>query len=271
MPNQTSETSFSYSDGLSMEVSTDNGSSWLDVGVMADGASFTYNYDKSELEAGNAENPDPLAKNMTLAMAPSELWTWKSQSIEKLSAGLFTRTAVAGTLVSGAEQVAASGDWSFDRIIMLDGQNASGAEPTINSITGSVDGAGSSDDYDMVQVAGGWGIVPRDGTNFATESQALTVDYDYTPASMYELTAGTTSKVLVPYMCRFTHWTDDALTEYDYRVTAYRVTPDAGGLVFNKLGAKSDNDLDTWTVALTAEVDTGLADGSQLFKIEQEY
>lgn len=267
---QTSKQDFSYSDGLSFEISTDNGSSWFDIGVMGDGATFTFNYEKSDLEAGNAENPDPFAKDLTLAMAPSDLWTWSSEAIEKLGAGLFTRTAVAGTTVSGAEQVVASGDWSFDRVIMLDGQNSDGSEPTINSVTGSTDGAGATDDYDVVELAGGWALVPRDGTNFTTELQSLTIDYDYTPAAMYELTAGTTSKVLVPYQCRFTHYTNDDLTTYDYRLTAFRVSPDSGGLVFNKLGAKSDNDLDTWTVAMTAEIDSGLADGSQLFKIEME-
>jgi hypothetical protein len=267
---QTQVKKFGYSDGLSFEISTDNQTTFKDVGVMGDGAQFTFNYDKSELEAGNAENPDPLAKNLKLSIAPSDLWTWDSEAIEKLGAGLFTRTAVAGTLVEDFVQDVLSGDWSFDRVIMLSGQNYDGSEPVINSVTGSVDGAVGADDYDLVSVAGGWGLIPRDGTVFTTEVQDIEIDYDYTPAAMYELTAGTTSQVLVPYVVRFTHWTDDALTTYDWRLTVFRVSPDSGGLVFNKLGAKSDNDLDTWSVAMTGEVDSGLADGSQLFKLEME-
>ena len=268
MPVQTSKTNFSYSDGLSFEISTDAGSSWLDVGVMDDGASFTFNYDKSELESGNAENPDPIAKNLKLALAPSGLWTWNSAAISALGAGLFTRTAVAGTLVSDASQAVLSGNWSFDRAILLANQNFDGSEVTIVSVTGSVDGAGSADDYDIAEIAGGYSVIPRDGTNFTTEVQTLTIVYDYTPAAHYVLAAGTTSKVLLPFVCRFTHYTNNALTTYDYRLTAFRVSPDSGGLVFNKLGAKSSNDLDQWTVAMTAEIDSGLADGSQLFKVE---
>ena len=269
MGDQTVKQKFSYPDGVSMEISTDNGSTWLDVGVMMDGFSATYDYSVSEVEFGNAENPDPQAKNLKLSLSPSELVSWDSQVVEQLSAGLITRTVVAGTLVSGEDQVVASGDWEFGKGILLTGQNATGTAPTINSVTGSVDGLAAADDYTLVKLPGGWYLQPLDGTNFTTEAQSLTINTDYTPAAGYNLSSGTSSKVLVPYWVRFTHYTDDALTTYDYSLDAYRVYPNAGGLVFNKLGAKSDNDFDTWTVALTAERDSGRADGSQLFTIFQ--
>ena len=267
---QTSKTDFSYSDGLSFEISTDSGSTWLDVGVMEDGASFTFNYDKSELESGNAENPDPLAKNLTLAMAPSPLWTWDTEAIEALGAGLFTRTVVAAAEVTGASQAVASGNWAYETGILIKNQMGDGTAPTINSVTGSIDSTLTlGTDYYLVNGSGGWSIVVTDSVDVTTEAQTITIGYDYTPAASTVLTAGTTSKVLLPFQCRFTHWTNDVLTTYDYRLTAYRVSPDSGGLVFNKLGAKSSNDLDTWTIAMTAELDSGLADGSQLFRIEQ--
>lgn len=270
MPVQTTAENYKAPDGLRFDISTDGGSSWEDIGAMGDGVEFTYNYTKTEVEFGNAANPDPLAKNQQLAMTPSDLYTFKSSALGKVGAGLFTVTAVAGTLVSGAEQIVTSGNWAFDEGIELDGQNANGTAPTINSVTGSVDGAGAADDYTTVLVDGKWRLVPLDGTNFITEDQDLTIDYDYTPAAMYETTAGTTTKVLVPYQCRFTHYTDSSMTTYDWRMTVYRVTPDSGGITISKKGAIGDNTYDTWTLAITGDIDTGLADGSQLFKLEQD-
>lgn len=267
MGNQTNETDYSYSDGLSFEISTDGMSSWLDMGVMENGASFSPTFDKSDLEAGNAEDPDPLAKNQTITMSPSALWTWKSANIAAISGGLYNRTAVAGTETTD-DQVVASGDWSFDNAILLTGQNGDGTEPTVNSVTGSTDGAGSADDYDTALINGGWYLIPRDGTNFTTESQSLAINVTYTPAAMYEITTGETTTVLEPFAARFTHWTNDALTEYDWRMTIYRVTPNS--VTMEKLGAKSDNDLDSWTIELEGEVDTSRTSGDQLFKMEME-
>lgn len=268
MADQTFKTDYSTSDGLRAEVSIDNGSSWLDFGVLEDGATFTYDFDAPEIEKGNAADPPLIAKNQTLTMAPSELNSWDSEVISALSNGLISLTAIAGTPVAGGTQLVASGDWSFDKGIYLTGQNASGLAPTINSVTGSIDGAGTADDWDISEQAGGWYLVPRDGTNFTTEVQTLTIDSDYTPAAMNELTAGSSSHVLESVWVRFTHHDTTALTTYDFRITCYRVYLNSG-LAFTKLGAKSGNNYDTWTASMVAKRDSGLADGSQLFKIEQ--
>lgn len=265
--NQTVKEYLSYPDGVKMEVSTNSGSTWIDAGIMADGFSATYQYDLTDKEFGNAADADKQAKNMSLAIAPSNLYSWDSEAMEAFSAGMITRTAVAGTLVSGATQVLSSGGFSLNTAYLLDGQNATGLVQTINSVTGSVDGALSSGTgYEMVQVAGGWAITLLSGVTLA---QNVTIDYDYTPATGYEMTAGESSKVLDPYQIRLTHYTNDAFTTYDYRMEIFRVFPDAGGLVFNKGGALSDNDFDSWTVSITGELDSGLASGSQLFKVFQ--
>lgn len=266
MGDQTVKEKFSTPDGLSMEITLDSGSTYLDAGVMDDGASFIHEYDAPQVEFGNQQNPAPIAKNQKLQMNPSEIVSWDSEVLTALSAGLVTRTAIAGTPVAGATQLIASGDWEFDKMILLEGQNASGLVPTINSVTGSVDGAGAADDWTTVQGAGGWFLIPLDGTNFTTEVQTLTIDYDYTPASGYNLTAGTTSQVLTEVGVRFTHYTNDALTAYDWRITCPRVFPN-GGITLNKLGSKSGNDYDKWSIALTAERDNTQTDGEQLFTL----
>lgn len=270
MPVQTNKVANSVSDGVRMDYSKDSGSSWNDCGVMDDGFNWTYDFETSELEWGNAENPDPIAKNLVASISPSELRTFDPQVIEGLSAGLISREVIAGTLVSGEDQVVASGDWGFETGILLTGQNASTAVPTINSVTGSVDGAGAADDWTTVLLPGGWHLVPLDGTNFTTEAQTLTINSDYTPAAQENLYSGTTSKVLAPVQVRFTHYTDDAFTVWDYRITFFRVSPSSGGLTINKLGAKTANDYDSYSIALRAQIDSGLADGQQLFKIEQK-
>ena len=269
MADQTVKTKFSTSDGLRGEISTDDGSTWADFGVMDDGATFTYDFDAPPIEWGNAADPDLIAKNQKLTMAPSALNSWDSDIMVALSNGLFTLTAVAGTIVSGATQTITSGNWEFDKGILLEGQNASGLVPTINSVTGSVDIAGAADDWTTVLGAGGWYLVPLDGTNFTTEAQILVIDYDYTPSSMNEITAGSSTKTLTAVQVRFTHHDDDTLTTYDFRLTCYRVFLNSG-LSLTKMGAKSGNNYDSWTVGLTATRDSGLSDGSQLFKLEQK-
>jgi len=266
MGDQTVKEKFSTPDGLSFELSLDNMSTWKDVGVMDDGANFVHEYDAPPVEFGNQQNPSPIAKNQKLQMDPSELISWDSEVMAALSAGLVARTAITGSLVEGAEQVVASGDWGFDKMILLSGQNAAGTVPTINSVTGSVDGAGDADDWTTVEGAGGWYLVPLDGTNFETEAQTLTIDTDYTPASGYNLKAGTSSQTLTSVAIRFTHWTDDALTLTDWQMTCPRVFPN-GGLNLTKLGSKSGNEFDKWSIALTAERDNTQTDGEQLFTL----
>lgn len=266
---QTPKVANSVSDGVRMDVSSDSGSTWLDCGVMDDGMAWTYDFETSELEWGNAENPDPIAKNLVATVSPSELRTFEPQVIEELSAGLITREVVAGTLVSGATQDVLEGNWGFDTGILLSGQNANTTVPTINSVTGSIDGAGAADDWTTVLLPGGWYLIPLDGTNFTTEAQDLVIDSDYTPAASENLYSGTTSKVLAPVLVRFTHYTDAAFTVYDYRITFYRVALASGGLTVNKLGAKTANDYDSYTISLRAQIDGGLADGRQLYKEEK--
>lgn len=267
---QTNTKKYSYPKGVALEVSTDSGSSWKDVGVLSDGVSWTFNYDLSEIENGNQVDPDAQAKNMSVSIAPTALRSWGTDVVAALSAGMITREVIAGSLVSGASQIVSSGDWGFDEGILLDGQNGDGTAPTINSVTGSVDGAGAADDYDVYKGSGGWYLVPLDGTNFDTESQSLTINYDYTPAEGSYLYAGSSSKVLDYIQARVRHYTDDALTTYDYEALFYRVRPDAGAITMTKSGALSGNGLDEWSIAMTGELESGNADGKQLFRIYQE-
>jgi len=124
-------------------------------------------------------------------------------NMEQLFKGLVTRTTVAGTPVSGADQVVASGDWSYDKFIEIENQNNDLSKPTINSVTLGIDGAiVLNTDYTIGQDAGSgrWGILIRDSVTVTTEAQSVTINYDYTPAASQVLTGGTSKTAATRYV-----------------------------------------------------------------------
>ena len=103
-----------------------------------------------------------------------------------------TTSNVAGTPVAGATQVLSSGSWDVNIAYKIENQNGDGSALTINSVTGSVDGAlTANDDYDIVKLSDGdYAIVLQDvasATNLTTIVQDITVDYDYTPNAREDL------------------------------------------------------------------------------------
>lgn len=267
MAAQTTTEDYIFPDGVAFEVSTDDGSSWYDLGVLAAGAVVTYNYDKVETGSGNKGKLCSRAKNETIALAPSALWSWNLQNISKLSGGLFNYTAVAGTPVAGATQVEASGDWSYNQFILIENQNADASAITVNSVTGGTDGLLVVDtDYYVGQNAKGeYGVFVIDSATVTTEAQTMTIDYDYTPATGKTITAGTSSVVLSRVWCRLRHYTDTALTTYDIECKVYGCDLDAG-IGFNLKGANEDG-VDEVTLSMTGNVDTSLTDGAQLLEL----
>lgn len=109
--------------------------------------------------------------------------------------GLSILTNIAGTPVAGATQSLTSGEWSAEKFIAFANQNGDKSKPSVNSVTGSVDGAlTEGDDFIITESAEGsgiWGLVfrdPADATNLTTISQDITIDYDYTPNQSKKLT-----------------------------------------------------------------------------------
>lgn len=131
-------------------------------------------------------------------------------NIELMNGGQVVTTLVAGTPVAGHLMVIASGDFAINTPYELDGQNASGAVPTINSVTGSVDGAMVlGTDYNMVKMANGnWAIVPLTGVTLA---QTITVDSDFTPSASKVTTFNATGIKSGVYM-RITNTNEDGNT-----------------------------------------------------------
>lgn len=127
-------------------------------------------------------------------------------NLEQLFKGLVTRSTQAGTPVTGASQVVASGKWLYDKFIELTNQMNDLSKPTITSVTLGTNGAiVLNTDYFVVKDAGTgrWGIVIRDSTTVTTEAQSVTIVYNYTPAAAQVLTGGS-SKTATPRYVRIT-------------------------------------------------------------------
>jgi len=111
--------------------------------------------------------------------------------LEQLEQGLLNLALTAAAPIAGATQVHLSGAWDQLDFLLVENQNGDGSVLTINSVTGSVDGALTvNDDFEIVQDGQGrTGIVLNlAGTLLTTIVQDITVDYDYTPNASKDLT-----------------------------------------------------------------------------------
>lgn len=128
-----------------------------------------------------------------------------------MSGGMINVTNVAGTLVSGAEFTLAQTEWEFDKVVELAGQNSDGTAPTINSVTGSTDGATS--DYKLVKLPNGnWGVSIDNGGAITTVAQDVVVDYDYTPSASKSVTFNSTG-ILQDRFMRLTNTNQNGKTK----------------------------------------------------------
>ena len=146
-----------FPDGVALEVSDDDGVTFFSLGVMATGTTATYNYDKIITESGNAGTLKSRIKNQTMAIAPSALYTQDPEIWEKFSGGAFSFTSIAGTPVAGAIQATDGTNIAFEQFIKIENQNFDLSAITINSITGSVDGAlvgGGTDFFELLNAGG---------------------------------------------------------------------------------------------------------------------
>ncbi len=126
-------------------------------------------------------------------------------TLENIFKGIIAKTSVAATPVAGASQVIASplvaNEWTE-----LTYQNGDETQPTINSVTGSVDGALTlNDDFHIVQnpSTGKWGIIFNTvaiGPTLTTLTQTATINSDYTPAASKVATGGTNQTATPRYV-----------------------------------------------------------------------
>lgn len=273
MPKQTELQKIVYPDGLHFGISDDDGASFADVGVMGSAVQFTLNGELTQVFTQNAGATEKVWRNMSMAVAPGDLLSWDSSILEKIMGGLFVRTAVAGTPVVDDLQIILPG-YVYSKIYNFEKQQASGAVPSAISLAQeSAVGSGVystplvlDTDYHIVRNGNGeWGVVLLD-TATVDNTLGVQITYSYTPAAGAYLKAGTTRHILSNIAVRFRHYTDTDLGLYDFEVYLYKVSADPGSLVLNKRGANEDG-VDTWTIGLTADIDTDRTDKDQLVSI----
>lgn len=100
MPRQTSGKTIVFPDGFQMSINS--GIGYEDVGVMAAGATMTFNWDEVNIDAGNYEDLSDYAINSRAALQPSALWNWDPAVIANVFPG-FLKTSVAVSPTGGTD------------------------------------------------------------------------------------------------------------------------------------------------------------------------
>jgi len=189
-----------------------------DVGIVKN-VKFTEELTFTDRGADNAELVRFLRKVRAVVTGDQE--ELDLSVLFKVRGEMDTYSTVAGTPVSGAEQVVVSGDWGYNDFILIENQNHDLSALTINSVTGSEDGLLTEDtDYFVGQdPIGRTGIFIIDSANVTTESQSITIDYDYTPAAKRVLESGGNLIQLTPKVVRLTNTNQEGKT---YKLTLWK-------------------------------------------------
>lgn len=122
-----------------------------------------------------------------------DMWESDLIKIAAMRGGIDTVVQTADTPVASATQTIVSGTWAYDVPFEIEGQNADGTAPTINTITGGTDGLlVIRTDYVLQKDASTnkWSVVFTDSVTITTLAQAMVIDYDYTPAAITEVFTG---------------------------------------------------------------------------------
>jgi hypothetical protein len=235
--------------------------------LFANGVTFQKNVESTAIEFDDVGTVQEEVSTETVDISFDSGRILDMDFVADVSGGMSSVTAVAGTLVSGATYTAASGDWLFDKFILLPGQNANGSKQTIATVVGSVDGAlVAGTDYEVVNMDGlGWGITIHDSVTVTTEAQNVIVTYAYTPAVQKIMKTGG-NKVIGALEVKFeTIDADGKAVIYDF----YKVYPN--GSFGHGFSPENSSEPITMPMAFVAKKDTNRSVGDQLFSVTRNY
>src|SRR3989338_5301237 len=121
-----------------IEVGDDSGS-LLDLGAVRN-VKFTGRQERIKVDS---DNKGTIINKVRITGVVDFDWLEPGHmpNLEQLFKGLVTRTTQAGSLVTGASQVVASGKWIYDKFIELQNQMNDLSKPTITSVTLGTNGA----------------------------------------------------------------------------------------------------------------------------------
>lgn len=281
MPAQTTKKSYVYfPDGCKVEYSTD-GTTYVDMGATNSAALATLEYDTNQVITANAGTLDRQAKNLRMTGGVT-LINLNPTDIAAISGGLMTSTDTPTTPVTTSpDQVISSGSYTdvtpVNLIILTSSSDSTPlkatAEPTLTSVTGSVDGAlAADDDYWIIKDSSsfsGYSIVfnVAGGTTLTTVVQDMTIVFSSTtPAEKTTIQCGASTIIMQSRYLRFTHTDDNGLTR---TLTMFAADIDSGGFQFNYKGANEDG-VEEMPITFTAQIDTSRSSGAQLFEYAVE-
>lgn len=163
---------------------------YVDLGALKDVGGIEATGSNAKIEF---DNVDPITKfkDGNRFKMVAKLCEINFTNLALINGGQVVTTNIAGALVSGAVQTLVDGTFALQTAIELTGQNANGTAPTINSVTGSVDGALTlGTDYTLTKLGNGnWAIVLASGVTLA---QDVEIDTDYTPTASKQTTFSAT-------------------------------------------------------------------------------
>lgn len=166
----------------------DDLSSLVNIGAIRD-LSFNEQGTVAQIEFDNTL-PITVTRNGDLYSFDFTMGEINWSNIALMNDGAISVVNIAGTPVSGEDQVVNAGGWSYGQLIELSGQNADGSQPTINSVTAGTDGALvlNTDYFVAKNSAGKWAVYIIDSSTLSTENQAITINTDYTPSASKRVT-----------------------------------------------------------------------------------
>lgn len=247
-------------DGYKVEIGPNIGS-LTNIGVCEGDAVAALQWAKFKQESANGPILFEQIKDLIINM-DFNMYELDVDNLNIIGGGLFNLTTTAGTPVSGGVETIASGDWAYNQMYVLQNKESDGSQPTINSVTGSVDGALVLDtDYFVTKNQDGkWGIYILDTVTVTTLVQSIAVDTDYTPAASKTLDAGTNSLTLTPAVVRFSHIDGDSKERY---LDIWAATLGENGFTFT-FGSQVNDGAQSFPVSLSGDLDTTRDDGKQL-------
>lgn len=266
MPRQTNEKSIIFPDGFKFGIDTGDG--FEDVGILAGGATCTFNWDDFSLDAGNYEQLLDYAKNPTVALAPSAIWNWNPTVINKLMMGFTAKTdATSPTTGTALNFAGTSRHFTLTRaslrLIHFDDEVV---ETLIADDITALD-TDTVNDYITVPKttfsgALAWstaidGYVEIDGmteVHVSDKNVATSQGHFYTDATnLYFIVATGTYVDLAAAKVGFTGTEVKAYTSVDWAFTLYNAKVDAGASM-NFKGVNEDG-LSEYTVSFTGKPD----------------
>jgi len=263
-------------DGAKVEIN--DGSGFVDVGAFNSDVTATLNYEINVISSSNADIIKRVGRNMSMEWSGT-LINLNPTGVGKFSGGLLTTESTSGGAITTAVDQTIAANWTDMASIPFAATDPTtgvalrfAAAPTLTSVDGDTTAAlVVNDDYfiqaDENSFSGYSILLNTNGTKSVATTEVITIDYaSITPIEKVTLYGGASTFEFVAYEMRLTHTDDNSLIR---RLNLPKVTPNSGGFQFNFKSATSDGS-EEMPITCTADLDTSLTNGKQLFSWEVE-